>query len=236
VGRGDLASRTSCDVLTRSFGPQSTLDSFTTSITAVCHQAARALLDWAVGQGYRQRLADGQDLMGTTLTAGWLEGNRLALANLGDSRAYLLNAGGIEQLTVDGDLGSALLAAGVPPEDVREIGSMAKALRDCIGGYTRSPIGELRIQEQHCTPTVTTWRLLPGDFVVLCTDGLVEEGVFLDPPALTELLGRHKDQSAQALAVKLADAADALQRPPTPQEPDGFGDNISCIVIKVLGP
>ena len=57
------------------------------SIPAVCHRAAQALLDWAVRQGYRQRLLEGQDLMGTTLTAGWLEGNRLALANLGDSRA-----------------------------------------------------------------------------------------------------------------------------------------------------
>jgi len=137
---------------------------------------------------------------------------------------------------VDGDLGSGLLAAGVPPEDVREIGSMAKALRDCIGGYTRSPFGDLRIQEQHCTPAVSTWRLLPGDCVVLCTDGLVEEGIFLDPAALADLLRRHRHQSAQALAVTLADAADALQRPPTGQEPEGYGDNISCIVIKVLAP
>jgi serine/threonine protein phosphatase PrpC len=236
VGRGDIASRTACEVLDDAFGPATTLDTFTATVPAVCHQAARALLDWAVRQGFRRRLLEGQDLMGTTLVTGWLEGNRVALANLGDSRAYLLDAGGIEQLTVDGDLGSALLAAGVPPEDVREIGPMAKALRDCVGGYTRSAIGELKIQEQHCTPTVTTWRLLPGDFLVLCTDGLLEEGVFLDPPALAELLLRHRDEPVQALAVRLADAADAMQRAPTPQEPEGFGDNISCIVIKVISP
>jgi serine/threonine protein phosphatase PrpC len=234
VGSGELASHTACDVLARALGPQGSLDSFPFAVTVACRQAARALIDWAVQQGHRQRLLDGYDLMGSTVVVGWLEGNCLGLANLGDSRAYLLDASGVEQLTVDGDLGSTLLAAGVPPEDVREAGSMAKALRDCVGGYTRTPAGELRVQEQHCTPTVTFWRLLPGDFVVLCTDGLVEEGIFLDPPALTELLRRHRNLTAQALAVKLAEAADALQRPPTPHEPDGFGDNVSCVVIKVI--
>jgi serine/threonine protein phosphatase PrpC len=235
VGNGELASRMACEELARALGPQCSLDSFPLAVTMACRAAARTLIDWAEREGHRQRLLDGDDLMGTTLVAAWLEGNRLALANLGDSRAYLLDETGIEQLTVDGDLGSALLSAGVPPEDVREAGSMAKALRDCVGGYTRTPSGELKVQEQHCTPTVTFWRLVPGDVVVLCTDGLVEEGIFLDPQTLAELVGRHKDLTAQAQAVKLADAAEALQRPPTPHEPEGFGDNISCVVIKVLG-
>ncbi len=235
VGSGDVASRTACAVLEQAFGPPSSLASFAKAVTAACRQASRGLLDWALRNGHRQQLAEGLDLMGTTVTAAWLEGNCLALANLGDSRAYLIDAAGAEQLTVDGDLGSALLAAGVPPEDVREAGPMARALRDCVGGCSRGPGGEPTVNERYCTPAVTTWRLLPGDFVVLCTDGLVEEGVFLDPAALAELLRRHKDLPAAALAVKLADAADALQRPPGPLEPDGFGDNISCIVIKVLG-
>jgi len=121
-------------------------------------------------------------------------------------------------------------------EDVRETGSMARALRDCIGGCARSSKGEPAVQEQYCVPTVSVWRLLPGDFVVLCTDGLIEEGAFLDPADLAELLQRHRDLPAMALAVKLADAADACQRLPSTLEPQGFGDNISCIVIKVIGP
>src|SRR5262249_24755012 len=157
----------------RSFGPTSTLDAFTRTVAAACRKASRELLDWALRQGHRDRLADGDDLMGTTLTSAWLEGNRLALANLGDSPASLMDGGAAEQLTVDGDLGSALLAAGVPPEDVREAGVTAKALRDCVGGCTRDANGEPAINDQYCMPTVTTWRLLPGDFVVLCTDGLV---------------------------------------------------------------
>ncbi len=234
VGTGRLASQLTCQRLETAFGPRATLDQFATGITAVCRQAAQGLLDWALQHGHREALVAGKDLMGTTLTAGWLEGNRLVLANLGDSRAYLVGADGAEQLTVDGDVGSALLAAGVPPEDVREAGTMAKALRDCIGGCGRGPTGEPRIEEQFCIPAILTWRLLPGDFVVLCTDGLVEEGLFLNPPILADLVRRHRDLPAADLAVKLADAADSLQRPPSAAEPEGFGDNISCVVIKVV--
>ena len=39
--------------------------------------------------------------MGTTLTAGWLEGNILSLANLGDSRAYLRNHDQVVQISAD---------------------------------------------------------------------------------------------------------------------------------------
>jgi protein phosphatase len=237
VGNGTLASRMTCQLLEATFGAESSLEQFTAGITAACRRAAQDLLGWAIRNAHRQRLIEGADLMGTTLTAAWLEGNRLALANLGDSRAYLVDGTGpAEQLTVDGDLGSTLLAAGVPPEDVREAGSLTRALRDCVGGCVRSSVGDLSIDERCCTPRVSTWRLLPGDFVVLCTDGLVEEGIFLDPARLAELLRLHRELSASELAVKLVDAADALQRPPSASEPDGFGDNISCVVIKVLAP
>jgi serine/threonine protein phosphatase PrpC len=236
VGSGDVASRLACTLLEERFGPGTTLRSFTEQIGRYCRDASKNLIDWALDRGHREELLDGRDLMGTTLTAGWLEGNRLAVANLGDSRAYLLDGTGAEQLTVDGDLGSTLLATGVPPEDVREAGSMARALRDCIGGCARGPTGEPAVQEQYCVPAVSVWRLLPGDFVVLCTDGLVEEGAFLDPADIAELLQRHRDLPAMALAAKLADAADARQRLPSTLESQGFGDNISCVVIKVTGP
>ncbi|MCI0460769.1 MAG: protein phosphatase 2C domain-containing protein [Gemmataceae bacterium] len=236
VGNGALASRMTCQLLETTFGAECSLEQFTTGIPAACRRAAQDLLSWAIRNAYRQRLIEGQNLMGTTLTVAWLEGNQLALANLGDSRAYLVDGTGpAEQLTVDGDLGSTLLAAGVPPEDVREAGPLTRALRDCVGGCVRSSVGELTIDEKCSTPRVSTWRLLPGDLVVLCTDGLVEEGIFLDPATLADLLRRHRDLSASELAVKLVDAADELQRPPSAAEPDGFGDNISCIVIKVLG-
>jgi serine/threonine protein phosphatase PrpC len=193
-------------------------------------------LAWALEKGYREQLAEGRDLMGSTLLAGWLEGNILSLANVGDSRAYLIDGGNVEQLTIDGDLGSELLASGVPPEEVKALGGMARGLRDCVGGCSVSPEGDLKILEDYCQPSLSRWPLLPGDVVVLCSDGLVEEGAFLEPEKMGEIVRSHPHLSAAALAEQLGQAADAMQRLPSPLEPDGFGDNITCIIIKVRSP
>jgi protein phosphatase len=236
VGSGAIASRTACEILDAGFGPDSQEDNFPGRITAACRRGAHLLLDWAIRQGERQTLLAGHRLMGTTLTAAWLESRHLSLANLGDSRAYLIHDQGIEQLTVDGDLGCGLLAAGAPPEEVLEMGCLAKALRDCLGGCYRTPHDTLAIDLDHCRPTVTRWPLLPGDIIVLCTDGLVEEGQFLDPAELADLVREYRAMPPATLAEKLADAADARQRLPSPEAPEGWGDNISCAVIKIRGP
>jgi serine/threonine protein phosphatase PrpC len=139
----------------------------------------------------------------------------------------------VEQLTVDGDLASGMLANGVAPEGVRDIGPIGKALRQCIGGCTFTDTGEVAILEECRHPMVTHWPLAPGDILVLCSDGLVEEGAFLDPETLGELVTENSHLPAQELARLLAVAADDLHRLPSPLEPDGFGDNISCIVVKL---
>jgi serine/threonine protein phosphatase PrpC len=233
VGSGAIASQTACAAVEAALGPDVHADTFPQKMAAAFLQGARALLDWAVQRGQQQRLLAGQHLMGTTLTAAWLEGNLLSLANSGDSRAYLIDETGAEQLTVDGDLGSALLAAGAPPEEVQQLGNLARALHDCIGGCYRTPTGDLAVEEDRCRPALSRWPLLPGDVLVLCTDGLVEEGVFLNPSELAELVRRYRNLPAAALAEKLADAADARQRLPSGEEPEGFGDNVSCAVIKI---
>jgi serine/threonine protein phosphatase PrpC len=233
VGSGALASLMTCMLLENTFDEQSRQESFQEKITAVCREGSVKLLDWAVGKGYGDQLIAGRDLMGSTLLAGWLEGNMLALANVGDSRAYLIDGARVEQITVDGDLGNELLASGMPPEEVRSLGSMARGLRDCVGGCSVDGDGALKILDDYCRPKMSRWRLLPGDIVVLCSDGLVDEGVFLEPEKLGEIIRSHPHLSAEALAEQLAEAADALQRPPSALEPDGFGDNITCIVIRV---
>ncbi len=233
VGSGTLASRTVCEAVEAAFGPDSRAETFSREIVAACLQGARRLLQWALDHGQRPRLLRGQHLMGTTLTAAWLEGGWLTVANVGDSRAYLIDEAGAEQLTVDGDLGSALLAAGAPPEEVMQLGGLARALHECVGGCYRTPQGDLGIDEEHCRPALSRWPLRPGDVVVVCTDGLVDEGVFLEPAELAELVRRHRSLPAAALAEVLADAADARQRLPSAAEPEGFGDNVTCVVLRI---
>ena len=58
--------------------------------------------------------------MGTTCTAAMLEGERLVIAQVGDSRAYLLHKGKIQQLTRDHSLMADLIEAGqLTPEEAR---------------------------------------------------------------------------------------------------------------------
>jgi protein phosphatase len=233
VGNGAIASRKACDVVEAAVGPDTRANTFAPRMTSACLQAARGLLQWALDHGARPRLLAGEHLMGTTLTAAWVEGNTLTLANLGDSRAYLVDEATVEQLTVDGDLGCTLLAAGARPEEVAGLGGVARALHDCVGGCYRTPGGQLAVDEDRCRPAISRWQLLPGDVVVVCTDGLVDEGQVLGPEELADLVRRHQGLPAPALAEKLAEEADARQRPPSESEPEGFGDNITCAVIKL---
>lgn len=97
-----------------------------------------------------------QEGMGTTLTAALLDGKRLLIAQVGDSRAYLMNASGLKQLTVDQTVGS-LLAAQFPPD-------------------TDSHVLDLLVQAVGAQPKVdvalTEGALENGDRLLLCSDGL----------------------------------------------------------------
>jgi serine/threonine protein phosphatase PrpC len=234
VGSGAVASRTACEVLAEGVGDDCSLALFPDRVTAACREAGCRLLRWAIDGGHRDRLAAGADLMGTTLTAAWVEGNEVVVANLGDSRAYLIDGTGAEQLTVDGDVGTALLASGMPPEHVRDTGAMARALREFVGGCVLDG-GEPAVYARACKPALARWKLLPGDVLVLCSDGLIEEGLFLSPQELGELVRDNSELPAAALAALLVDIAESRQGVPRPAAPDGFGDNVSCIVIKVSG-
>lgn len=233
IGNGALASLITTIVLENELDRMTDPGEFPDRVCVACAKSSQTLLDWAYEKGYREQLRQGRDLMGSTLIVGWLQGSSVRLANLGDSRAYLVWGHRVEQLTVDGDLACDLLSQGAPPEQVRELGLMTKALRKCIGGCELDADGRIDPASDASVPSVNEWSLLPGDTLILCSDGLVEEGAFLEPEILVEIIRNHPDASAQELAELFAEAADSLQRLPSPQEPDGFGDNISCVVVRV---
>lgn len=236
VGSGALASLIAVTLLENTFTHADQAADFLEKMPDLCRRTSRLLLDWALEKGYRSQLREGADLMGTTLTAGWLQNAHLHLANVGDSRAYLIGPHGVEQLTVDGDLGSTMLAQGLPPEHLDDLGPTARALSRCLGGCTLGPQGDIVLPEEGHRPALTSWPLLPGDMVVLCTDGLVDEGMFLDPETLADIVRSRGSLPIEQLALQLADSADALQRLPSAQEPEGMGDNISLILVRILEP
>lgn len=97
--------------------------------------------------------------VGATLTAALVRGNTAYIAHIGDSRAYLVRGNRIRQITRDQTLAQALIDSGAIEPDRTD---------------ARPP--EMMLQSLGPDPTVhavlTAIDLLPGDMLLLCTDGL----------------------------------------------------------------
>jgi PPM family protein phosphatase len=142
--------------------------------------------------------------LSTTLTALLTDGERSALVHLGDSRALVLRRGRLHQLTTDHTLVGELVRAGsLTP---------AQAARS---PYRHQVVRWLGTQE--LAPDLGTVDLVPGDRVLLCSDGLSDD---LDEETLARLLGHGTPD--EAAAVLLGAALDA-----------GGRDNITCVVADV---
>ncbi len=100
------------------------------------------------------------DGMGTTLVALLEDQDSVHLANVGDSRAYLLRNGELSQVTVDHTLVQGLIDEGrLRPEEAER-------------HPQRSIITRALGVEADVEVDLFTYTLLPGDRLLLCTDGL----------------------------------------------------------------
>jgi serine/threonine protein phosphatase PrpC len=98
--------------------------------------------------------------MGTTCTAAIVSPDRLAIAQVGDSRAYLLRDGRLRRLTRDQTLAANLVDAGVlKPAEVERF-PYRHVLAQALG------------TQPHVEPVVSDVELREGDRVLLCSDGL----------------------------------------------------------------
>jgi serine/threonine protein phosphatase PrpC len=236
IGAGDIASMTAVEVLAARLPDllehARTPGDFEEALAEGCLQASQAIIDLA-RTVVPPEGCDPVDVMSTTVVAGVVADGVLTLASAGDSRAYLIAAGHVEQLTVDGDVRCAHLAGGMPPEVIRELGVEAGALYSCLGVAEANDSGSLEVSVARSRPKVGHWRLLPGDIVVLCSDGVVEEGLFLSAAELPVLLAEAAGQSAAKMAQRLVRAACDRHRQPSLWEPAGCGDDATCVVVVV---
>jgi len=115
-----------------------------------------------VNRELHQKATDEEELSGmaTTLVAAAVQGNRLYVANVGDSRAYLIHDHTIEQVTEDHSFTAELVRMG----RITEEEAISHPQR---GTVTRSLGLQSTIELDIFQRTIET-----GDTVVLCTDGL----------------------------------------------------------------
>ena len=173
-----------------------------------------ASIDEANGEIYTGSLENpDQAGMGTTVTtiavvADPHDDEVFAIANVGDSRGYVLRHARLRQLTIDHSFVQELVAEGAISRDEARVHPRRNIVTRALG----------------IEPTVRvdswTMPIFQGDRLLLCSDGLVDE---VADDAITEILLTHGNDP-QAAADALVDAANAA----------GGRDNITVVVIDVL--
>jgi protein phosphatase len=168
------------------------------------------VIDEAVAQANFEIMALGEldakfHNMGTTITFLVQAGGQFFVGGVGDSRAYLLRDGKLEQLTTDHSLTQALLDSGtLTPEE-----AATHRYRNVLYRYLGTKEGGTGTTPKQIAPKV-------GDRWLLCSDG-VTGGV--NDQELARLLGDGDDP--QEIAEKIVRAAEA----------GGSKDNITCLVV-----
>ncbi len=146
--------------------------------------------------------------MGSTLTAMLFQGNRYYIAHVGDSRAYRLRDGALEQLTRDHSLVWHLYENGVLEKTDLSRHPQKNLITRSIGSH---PEVEIDLEEG---------AGLIGDVYLLCTDGLTD--------GVTEEILRQAlsdaEQPPQQIAEYLVQAANEA----------GGTDNITVVVIRLV--
>ncbi|OGN91127.1 MAG: hypothetical protein A2Y88_00245 [Chloroflexi bacterium RBG_13_48_10] len=155
---------------------------------------------------YESRINADND-MGSTLVCGLLVGNQAYLAHLGDSRVYMLREKFIQQLSTDHSLVQQLVANGEISQDEARLHPQRNVILRCLG---ENPQVEVDVYTQD---------LLPGDKLLLCSDGL--SGMLDD---LKIQIVSNESQSPQMACDYLVDTANLA----------GGMDNISIILVEVI--
>ncbi len=145
--------------------------------------------------------------LGSTVTLAVVAGSLAIVANLGDSRTYLIRDGEIARLTQDHSLVATLIAMGYITDDEAYTHPQRNLIYRSLGSDTEAQ------------PDISVQRLKPDDTLILCSDGLWD--MVRDDAILSTVTDAPDPQSAAEHLVDLAND-------------NGGDDNISVIVIRLI--
>lgn len=146
--------------------------------------------------------------MGTTATVAGVFGNGLYLAQVGDSRAYLIRQGVATQITKDQSLMQRLVEAGELTEEEAEQSERRNIILQALGPDPRVKV-DLTFQE-----------LRNGDVLVLCSDGLS---------------GQVKKEEIAQVISSTPDLVEACARLIESANERGGPDNITAVAARFSG-
>lgn len=188
---GEVASNLALDTMEKLF------EHGATDLGDLVQQANRAVLE----RSLLDRTVTG---MGTTLTAVLVEAERVRLAHVGDSRAYLFRDGRLELLTEDHTLVHQMVVSGEITEEEAEIHPHRSILTRVVGVEMTVDIDQAVLSA------------LPGDRMLLCTDGLT---------------GMITEGQIREILAAAPDPGDAAKRLVRAANRAGGVDNITVVVI-----
>lgn len=151
--------------------------------------------------------------MGTTVVGALVQGDEVVIAHAGDSRAYLVRAGEIQQLTVDHTYVQDLVDRGAISPDEALSHPQAHVLTRCLGAEPRLVID---------THEYWIWDVdasEPEDKLILCSDGLYS---LINDAEISEIVSSHTPQESCVMLVEMAKAR-------------GGYDNITVAILPLGG-
>lgn len=155
---GEVASRISIETLASTLVESpGTVDG-----ASVLEQATRAA-HHAVWDASSKAGQSGRSRMGATLTAALVRGRNMSIAQVGDSRAYLLRQGKMTQLTTDQTMIQSLIDKGLMKPEDAEHSPFRNILTQAMG------------HQEELGVTMSEIELRDRDCILLCSDGLTNE-------------------------------------------------------------
>lgn len=151
--------------------------------------------------------------MGTTIVACYFHGPYLYLANVGDSRAYMVQNKKLFQMTKDHSWVQEKLNMGIYGRE--------EAKKDPQKNYLVRTVGV----EENLNVDVYTYKVNRGDIFLICSDGL--HGLVSDQDILY-LINQHLQSPCECQSQQLESCAQALV---DTANQNGGQDNISAILI-----
>jgi PPM family protein phosphatase len=192
---GEIASRIAASVL-RDSDAEASED----AVVALVQEANRRVYEAATSD-------EAQAGMGTTMTAALVDGDTVRIGHVGDSRAYRIRDGALEQLTDDHSLVAELVRSGRLSPEEADVHPQRSVITRVLGTDPEVDVDTFDVDAK------------PGDVFMICSDGLTS---MVDDPSILQVVEGNRS-SLDRTARALVEAANT----------GGGEDNITVIVFEL---
>jgi serine/threonine protein phosphatase PrpC len=193
---GEIASRLAADALREEGGNGDGEE----RVASLVREANRRVYE-------RSRSDSAASGMGTTVTAALLEGDHVRIGHVGDSRAYLIRNGLLEQLTQDHSLVAELMRDGKLSQEEADAHPQRSVITRALGTDPEVDVDTFTIEAR------------PGDVFLLCSDGLT---TMVGDESILRMVEEHRGDLDRA-ARTLVSAANSA----------GGEDNITVVLFEI---